>query len=285
MEERFLVDNKHGSPSHINLYILSDEFLSGTFSYEFYQTDGQPYYSGAATTPLIFYTRAENLKQVKKNEDGSYIYHVTFGVENGKYVFANNFCSSAITLTPGYRDPRKESPIATENEKAYFSSYAEYPIDISDESKSIYCSLGDDAWIKEHLNSLIEFAKEHDAPDMYVNQDVSEIDTSDIDELRQALQDTGHNSDLLDEFLDELASEEVEENDVTPSRDAGLQAIAPDENQVESIVSEQTDIADDQNVEPEEVPKKYATILSWAVTIFFLTVFMLGCIWQRKRKQ
>ncbi len=188
LEDKILVDNKHDTASHVNLYILSSELLSGYFNYVFYQTDGQPYYNGAVTTPLIYHTRVENLKEVKTNADGSRLYMVVFGIENGKYVFSDNFCTGdAITLTPDYKDPRKDSPIDATGADAYLASYTEYFVDVADETINLYCIAGNDTWVEEHINTLIDFAKEHDNPTEYENPYVDAIDSSDTDEIRKAL--------------------------------------------------------------------------------------------------
>lgn len=275
LEGKYVVDNKHNSPSHVNLYILSEKISSGYFNYNFYQTDGQDYYNGAVTTPLIFHTRGENLKQIKTFSDNSYLYLATFGIENGKYVFSNNFCIDATTLTPDYRNPQKANPIDTTSEKAYLDSYMEHFVDVADETINIYCVLGNTDWVDMHIDNLISYAKEHDTPMEYVNTGMNEIDTTDADELREAFAEIGYESDLLDEFLTELEKEETESQTSESKEDAPL--IALDTEIVEDTMIE-------ADVDTEENTNTIGNVFAWAVTIFFFIVFILGCIWQRQRK-
>lgn len=276
LEGKYVVDNKHNSPSHVNLYILSEKINSGYFNYNFYQTDGQDYYNGAVTTPLIFHTRGENLKQIKAFSDNSYLYLVTFGIENGKYVFSNNFCIDATTLTPDYKNPQKVNPIGTTSEKAYLDSYMEHFVDVTDETINVYCVLGDTDWVDMHIDNLISYAKEHDTSNEYINTEMNEIDATDADELREALAEIEYENDLLDDFLTELEKEEIESqesselNEYTPF-------IALDTEMVEDTMIE-------ANVDTEENTNTIGNVFAWVVTIFFFIVFILGCIWQKRRK-
>lgn len=279
LEDKIRVDNKHDTSSHVNLYILGEEFLSGYFSYDFYQTDGQPYYDGAVTTPLIYHTRVENLKQVKTFSDGSYLYLITFGIENGIYVFSNNFCTDAITLTPDYKNPQKLNPVGTANGADYLSSYTEYFVDVFDETISVYCILGNDAWVDEHIDNLITYAKEHDNPTEYTNPNADTIDTSDVNELRQALKDSGYDSDLLEDFLNEL---EAEENQMQAETEESVE-YTPIMNAVSELEDTQEKENPDVSITDEE-PNRL-NIVAWIITVLVLGLFIAGCIWQRKKRE
>lgn len=283
IEERIAVDNKHNSPSHVNLYILSEKLQSGYFSYNFYQTDGGNYYSDAVTTPLIYHTRVENLKTVKTFPDGSYLYMVSFGIENGKYVFSNNFCIDATTLTPDYKNPLDENPIDTTNGNTYLASYAEYFVDVADETINVYCSLGSEDWNKTHLENLISYAKEHDTPSTYT-PDTSTIDTSDVDALRAALSENGYEGDLLDDFLDELEKEEeLLQTEATETSTKETDVINTANSSESSEIETEEDFQAPTPIQQEE-EKTGNNILAWIITVAFFIVFGTGCIWQKKKK-
>lgn len=140
---------------------------------------------------------------------------------------------------------------------------------------------GDDDWIEAHIETFAAFAKEHDNPPEYQNPEIGHIDTSDTDEIRQALKDRGYEGDVLDDFLTELESEEkdemIAENESKPIE---LETVDTEMTADTTASLEETNV---DTEEPEE--SKWTHVLAWGVTIFFLIAFALGCIWQKRRKQ
>lgn len=274
LEDKIRVDNKHDTASHVNLYILSPALTHGTFSYTFYQTDGQPYYEGAEVTHLICHTRVENLKKIKTFADGC-IYQIRFGIENGKYVFSNNFCTDAVTLTPEYLNPAEEFPVNATDADSYLDAYKEYFTDVTDETVNIYCAIGGSAWIDSNLPVLVDFAKEHDNPKGYAPSE-NEEKLSDADEIRQALRDAGYENELLDEFLTELEKEEQSDRDTEAVAGSGREEIQP------APALEETG----EPAEKEEISDgKDAGLHAWILTAAFMGLFAAGLYWQRGKRK
>lgn len=265
MERDFVVDNKHNSPSHVNLFVLSMELVDGFFGYRFYQTDGRNHQVDAEYTTLIYYTRVGNLKKVKEFDDGSYLYLGTFGIENGKYVFSNNYClDNNTTLTPDYKNPAVLNPVDPSD---YTGSYVEHFVDVYDESINVYCLLGSTEWAKEHFDILAAFAKEHDNPaaDTFAT-------TAEMDELRDVLSKNGYDSDVLNGFLSALEEAENTDNVLNTN----------------DMADDATGSVSDRETSNVPVPikdeKPKSTPFAWIIAAIVIILFVAGCIWQKKKK-
>lgn len=196
----YYVDNleKHTSDNQITLKLLipKNSILEGKFFYDFKclsnNFSDSDIYNDLGYQLMRYEARFDTVyeENVEQTDFGDLL-TFKFNVENGKYVFStNDYANNICTLTSDYTSPLTTSIDYSSNEK-YKMSIREYPVELNNESLTLYAIYGADDFIEENIKSLINFIKG--------NNTSSVGETSKKNETRKELQDVLSSSNLSDE--------------------------------------------------------------------------------------
>lgn len=196
----YYVDNleKHTSDNQITLKLLipKNSLLEGKFFYDFKclsnNFSDSDIYNDLGYQLMRYEARFDTVyeENVEQTDFGDLL-TFKFNVENGKYVFStNDYANNICTLTSDYTSPLTTLIDYSSNEK-YKMSIREYPVELNNESLTLYAIYGADDFIEENIKSLINFIKGNNTS--FVGE------TSKKNETRKELQDVLSSSNLSDE--------------------------------------------------------------------------------------
>ena len=226
----YYVDNleKHTSDNQITLKLLipKNSLLEGKFFYDFKclsnNFSDSDIYNDLGYQLMRYEARFDTVYEENiEDTDFGDLLTFKFNVENGKYVFStNDYANNICTLTPDYTNPLTTS-IDYSSSESYKMSIREYPVELQNQSLTIYAIYGSDDFIEDNINSLINFIKG--------NQTLAVGETAKKNETKKELQGILSNSNLSDEdSIDDLIYNLTDDDSSYKDYDARVNEITDD---------------------------------------------------------
>lgn len=226
----YYVDNldKHTTDNQITLKLLipKNSLLEGKFFYDFKclsnNFSDSDVYNDLGYQLMRYEARFDTVYEENiENTDFGDLLTFKFNVENGKYVFStNDYANNICTLTPDYTNPLTTS-LNYSSSESYKMSIREYPVELQNQSLTIYAIYGPDNYIEDNINSLINFIKG--------NQTLSVGETAKKNETKKELQGILSNSNLSDEgSIDDLIYNLTDDDSSYKDYDARANEITDD---------------------------------------------------------
>lgn len=226
----YYVDNldKHTTDNQITLKLLipKNSLLEGKFFYDFKclsnNFSDSDVYNDLGYQLMRYESRFDTVYEENiENTDFGDLLTFKFNVENGKYVFStNDYANNICTLTPDYTNPLTTS-LNYSSSESYKMSIREYPVELQNQSLTIYAIYGPDNYIEDNINSLINFIKG--------NQTLSVGETAKKNETKKELQGILSNSNLSDEdSIDDLIYNLTDDDSSYKDYDARANEITDD---------------------------------------------------------
>lgn len=226
----YYVDNldKHTTDNQITLKLLipKNSLLEGKFFYDFKclsnNFSDSDVYNDLGYQLMRYEARFDTVYEENiENTDFGDLLTFKFNVENGKYVFStNDYANNICTLTPDYTNPLTTS-LNYSSSESYKMSIREYPVELQNQSLTIYAIYGPDNYIEDNINSLINFIKG--------NQTLAVGETAKKNETKKELQGILSNSNLSDEdSIDDLIYNLTDDDSSYKDYDARANEITDD---------------------------------------------------------
>lgn len=226
----YYVDNldKHTTDNQITLKLLipKNSLLEGKFFYDFKclsnNFSDSDVYNDLGYQLMRYEARFDTVYEENiENTDFGDLLTFKFNVENGKYVFStNDYANNICTLTPDYTNPLTTS-LNYSSSESYKMSIREYPVELQNQSLTIYAIYGPDNYIEDNINSLINFIKG--------NQTLAVGETAKKNETKKELQGILSNSNLSDEgSIDDLIYNLTDDDNSYKDYDARANEITDD---------------------------------------------------------
>lgn len=217
----YYVDNlaNHTTDNHITLYVLvpNDGVLEGTLRYDFKCLSNNfkdsSTYNDLGYQLLRYEYRFDTKTEIDKVGSGILI-PFNFCLENGKYIFSTNDYSNGLcVLTPDYKNPLN-NPIDISSEESYTKSIVEYPVEIKNQTISLYSILGDEDFINNNAKALSDYAKGVNTDNENVSDSYDKVEAK--KELSDVLTKVGVSSEDVTNILDELVDDSptIDKNNV-----------------------------------------------------------------------